>query len=127
MVGVKRIDFILGNLANNKINITSIRAVIKLYVIAEEKAGSASHSGLAVLLGMTSAAITSVVDTIESHGYAVRFGKTNDRRTSLIRLTPLGREVAEWMVKELHSEGLSIQAAAPPPSTAQPVDFPSIG
>jgi len=49
---------------------------------------------LAEASGLTTAAVTAVIDRLEKAGYARRLADPNDRRRVLVELTPLARERA---------------------------------
>jgi DNA-binding MarR family transcriptional regulator len=57
--------------------------------------GARGQSELARDLSLTSSAATALVDRLEHHGAAERTPHPSDRRRTLIRLTPRGRELAE--------------------------------
>ena len=102
MNSIQRFDYILQTLSDNKITITCIRSMIKLYITAEVSKNIVTHSTLAALMGMTGAAITSIVNTIENLGYAARYTNPSDRRSTLVKLTPLGIEIVEWLENEVY-------------------------
>jgi len=60
-----------------------------------DREGPVSAGRLAQASGLTTAAVTAVIDRIEKAGYARRLSDRNDRRRVLVELTPLARERAE--------------------------------
>ena len=60
-----------------------------------DREGPVSAGRLAEASGLTTAAVTAVIDRLEKAGYARRLGDPNDRRRVLVELTPLARERAE--------------------------------
>jgi DNA-binding MarR family transcriptional regulator len=71
------------------LNQTDLRA---LNVV--ENQGSMTAGRLAALMGLTTAAITSVLDRLERAGYARRVRDEQDRRQVIVELTPLVGERA---------------------------------
>jgi DNA-binding MarR family transcriptional regulator len=57
--------------------------------------GTLTAGRLAELMGLTSGAMTSVLDRLESAGYARRIRDTDDRRRVHVELTPKMHEAAE--------------------------------
>jgi DNA-binding MarR family transcriptional regulator len=63
----------------------------QLQVLAHLAAhGETTLGHLAERLGITTAGLTGVADTLEARGYALRIKSTTDRRTYLLRLTDAG-------------------------------------
>ncbi|HEX4363215.1 MAG TPA: MarR family transcriptional regulator [Solirubrobacteraceae bacterium] len=60
-----------------------------------DREGPVAAGRLAEASGLTTAAVTAVIDRLERAGYARRVGDPNDRRRVLVELTPLLRERAE--------------------------------
>jgi len=60
-----------------------------------DREGPVAAGRLAEASGLTTAAVTAVIDRLERVGYARRVGDPNDRRRVLVELTPLLRERAE--------------------------------
>jgi len=56
-------------------------------------------SGLAERLGVSTAAVTSIVDKLEAEGLASRTRSTEDRRQVLVKATPHGCETVESVLK----------------------------
>lgn len=71
-----------------------LHAVTSLYLNRDR---NVSLSDLASNLGITTAAITSVADTMEKHGFAKRTTNSMDRRHTHINLTLRGIAFAEWL------------------------------
>ena len=59
-----------------------------------DREGPVAAGRLAEASGLTTAAVTAVIDRLEKAGYARRVGDPNDRRRVLVELTPLARERA---------------------------------
>lgn len=55
---------------------------------------------------LTSGAITNRIDRVEAHGLVKRLPDPNDRRGTIVRLTPKGRALADRAIK-LHFEALA--------------------
>jgi DNA-binding MarR family transcriptional regulator len=60
-----------------------------------DREGPVAAGRLAEASGLTTAAVTAVIDRLEQAGYARRVGDPGDRRRVLVELTPLMRERAE--------------------------------
>lgn len=60
-----------------------------------DREGPVAAGRLAEASGLTTAAVTAVIDRLERAGYARRVGDPNDRRRVLVELTPLMRERSE--------------------------------
>ena len=60
-----------------------------------DREGPVSAGRLAEASGLTTAAVTAVIDRLEKAGYARRLSDPSDRRRVLVELTPLARERAE--------------------------------
>lgn len=84
-----------NKLRNHKMSITSCHAIIKLYMAFSAKKELMNLSALAAQLGVTTAAITSVADSMENLGFAKRVAAPEDRRSTMIRLTTRGLRFAE--------------------------------
>jgi DNA-binding MarR family transcriptional regulator len=59
-----------------------------------DREGPVAAGRLAQASGLTTAAVTAVIDRLERAGYARRVGDPKDRRRVLVELTPLARERA---------------------------------
>ena len=57
-----------------------------------DREGPVAAGRLAEASGLTTAAVTAVIDRLEKAGYARRLGDPADRRRALVELTPLARE-----------------------------------
>jgi DNA-binding MarR family transcriptional regulator len=73
--------------------------------IVDNEGGSISAGRLAELSGLTTPAVTSVLDRLEAKGYARRVPDANDRRRVLVETTPLLRSRAETIWGPLAVEG----------------------
>lgn len=73
-----------------------------------DREGPVAAGRLAEASGLTTAAVTAVIDRLERAGYARRVGDPKDRRRVLVELTPLARERAEviWGPFEVFHEAL---------------------
>jgi DNA-binding MarR family transcriptional regulator len=60
-----------------------------------DREGPVAAGRLAEASGLTTAAVTAVIDRLERAGYARRVGDPDDRRRVLVELTPLARERAD--------------------------------
>ena len=60
-----------------------------------DREGPVAAGRLAAASGLTTAAVTAVIDRLEHAGYARRIGDPKDRRRVLVELTPLARERVE--------------------------------
>jgi len=60
-----------------------------------DREGPVAAGRLAEASGLTTAAVTAVIDRLEKAGYARRIGDPHDRRRVLVELTPRLRERAE--------------------------------
>jgi DNA-binding MarR family transcriptional regulator len=60
-----------------------------------DREGPVTAGRLAEAAGLTTAAVTAVVDRLAKAGYARRRGDPSDRRRVLVEITPLARERAE--------------------------------
>jgi DNA-binding MarR family transcriptional regulator len=73
--------------------------------ILDNEGGVLTAGRLAELSGLTTAAITAVLDRLEAKGYARRVRDEKDRRRVLVEQTPLLRGRAEAIWGPLGSEG----------------------
>ena len=73
-----------------------------------DREGPVAAGRLAQASGLTTAAVTAVIDRLERAGYARRVGDPKDRRRVLVELTPLARERSEaiWGPYEYFQEML---------------------
>ena len=84
------------------INLTDARC---LDILGNE-GGSLTAGRLAQLSGLTTAAITAVLDRLEAKGYVTRVRDESDRRRVLAELTPLLHKRSEKIWGPLAREGL---------------------
>lgn len=91
---LSKMDFIFQTLRSRKISMSSLHAVTNLYV---NRKNNLSLSELAANLGITTAAVTSVADSMEKLGLAKRTVNSTDRRLTHINLTHRGIAFAEWL------------------------------
>jgi DNA-binding MarR family transcriptional regulator len=73
--------------------------------IVDNEGGAITAGRLAELSGLTTAAVTAVIDRLEEKGYARRVRDESDRRRVLVELTPLLRERAEAIWSPIGIEG----------------------
>src|SRR5262245_47137067 len=72
--------------------------------IVENQGGTITAGQLAETMGVTTAAITAVLDRLESKGYARRVRDASDRRRVNVELTPFFLERARQIWEPLGSE-----------------------
>ena len=92
---VEQVDSLFTTLRTRKISMSACHAIVKLYMARGSNRERLLLSTLAGKIGITNAAITRVVDSMESHGFAVRQRDNTDRRSVVISLTPKGMHFAE--------------------------------
>lgn len=92
---IDAMDGFFNNMRLHRISMTSCHAIIKLYIASLTSKGPVNLSSLANQLGVTTAATTSIADTIEKLGFARRFADPGDRRSIMISLTARGTHFAE--------------------------------
>ena len=73
--------------------------------IVDNEGGAVTAGRLAELAGLTTAAVTAVLDRLDAKGYARRVRDESDRRRVLVELTPLLRERTEAIWGPLGREG----------------------
>ncbi|MBM3862679.1 MAG: MarR family transcriptional regulator [Verrucomicrobia bacterium] len=91
---MKRMDAILHTMRNRRISLSALHALTNLYL---NRPCKPTLSELAGNLGLTTAAVTSVADALETLGFASRFFDHRDRRRTRLSLTPRGHAFAEWI------------------------------
>jgi DNA-binding MarR family transcriptional regulator len=75
--------------------------------IVDNEGGRITAGRLSELSGLTTAAVTAVLDRLEAKGYARRVRDESDRRRVLVELTPLMRERTEAIWGPIAVEGTS--------------------
>ena len=95
---LQQVHSLLHTLRTKKISMSSLHAVTFLYL---HKDRLTSLSDLASNLGITTAAITGIADTLEKQGFAKRCLNMRDRRHTHINLTMRGIAFAEWISETL--------------------------
>jgi|SRR3954468_11561250 DNA-binding MarR family transcriptional regulator len=70
-----------------------------------EQHGRLTAGEIATGAGLTTGAVTGVVDRLEQHGYARRVRDDADRRKVLVEPTPLAREMAEKLYYGMGERG----------------------
>lgn len=93
-----QIHSLLQTLRIKKISMSCLHAVTSLYLNRDKRI---SLGDLAANLGITTAAITNVADTLERHGFAKRTINSRDRRHTHINITLRGIAFAEWISETL--------------------------
>ena len=78
-----------------------------------DREGPVSADRLVEQSGLTTAAVTTVIDRLEKAGYARRRDDPNDRRPVLVELTPLMRERAEVIWGSVSSFTKSSRSSRP--------------
>lgn len=73
--------------------------------ILDNEGGTLTAGRLAELSGLTTAAITAVIDRLEAKGYARRVRDEQDRRRVLVEQTPLLRSRTEAIWRPIAIEG----------------------
>ncbi|MGH2978628.1 MAG: MarR family winged helix-turn-helix transcriptional regulator [Solirubrobacterales bacterium] len=68
------------------------RTDVRCLDIVEREGGRLTAGALAELSGLTTAAITGILDRLEAKGYARRVRDVSDRRRVFVELTPLAGE-----------------------------------
>ncbi|MFZ9937047.1 MAG: MarR family transcriptional regulator [Luteolibacter sp.] len=89
---VLRATMVLSTLRSRRISLSTLQAVLSLYLTRGE---DLSLKDLAARLGITTAAVTNVADSIELLGFARRSAYPGDRRHTAIKITPSGVTFAE--------------------------------
>lgn len=89
---VLRATMVLSTLRSRRISLTILHAVLTLYLT---RGDDLSLKDLASRLGITTAAVTNVADSIELLGFARRSAYPGDRRHTAIKITPSGITFAE--------------------------------
>lgn len=92
---MEMIDCIFNTLRSTKISVNAFHAIIKLHMEIVNKRGNLTLSGLASKLGITTAAITGIADSMENLGFARRVVDPSDRRVVLLELTSRGNIFVE--------------------------------
>lgn len=92
---VQALDSVFSNMRIHRVSMSSCHAIVKLYMAFTNKKELINLSSLASQLGVTTAAITSVADSMEKLGFAKRLVNPGDRRAVMISLTPRGIRFAE--------------------------------
>ena len=87
-------------LRKRKISFSALQGVVSLFI---RGGGDISLSTLAASVGVTTAAVTSVADSLEQLGFARRHVNPRDRRLMHISLTPRGRAFGEWICSNFKS------------------------
>ncbi len=73
-----------------------------LMLLLFSRKGSLPLGKMGARLQVHPASVTNLIDGLEKLGYATREPHPSDRRTTLARITPRGREVAEQATEAMH-------------------------
>lgn len=92
---IQALDAIFSNMRIHRISMSSCHAIVKLHMALTVQKELINLSSLAAQLGLTTAAITRVADSMEKLGFAKRLVDPGDRRAVMISLTPRGMRFAE--------------------------------
>jgi DNA-binding MarR family transcriptional regulator len=92
---IQALDSIFGNMRIHGISMSSCHAIVKLYIAFSNNKEPFNLTSLASQMGMTTAAMTSIADTMEKLGFAKRMIAPGDRRSVVISLTARGMKFAE--------------------------------
>ena len=92
-----------------------------------ENHGSITAGRLAELSGLTTAAVTSVLDRLERAGYARRVRDAEDRRQVLVEVTPLLAERATPIWGPLGEEARAVLMGMPEERLQGLIDFYRLG
>lgn len=76
------------------LHVTDVEALTRM-MVAEERGTAMTPGALAVELGLTSGAVTALVDRLERAGHMTRARDGADRRKVLLRYSPEGRALAD--------------------------------
>ena len=76
--------------------------------LVDNAGGSITAGRLAELSGLTTAAVTAVIDRLEAKGYVRRVRDEQDRRRVLVEQTPLVRERVQQIWGPLGEEGAAL-------------------
>lgn len=82
-----------------KLGISQTKLAVMMYLSGEPEF-CASPSELAKHCGVSRAAMTGLLDGLESDGYIVRNSHPSDRRALTIELTPNGQQFLDWIAPE---------------------------
>jgi DNA-binding MarR family transcriptional regulator len=86
------------------------RTDVRCIDIVEREGGRLTAGALAELSGLTTAAVTGIVDRLEAKGYARRVRDDGDRRRVFVELTPLARKRTERIWAPMAEEANGIVA-----------------
>jgi DNA-binding MarR family transcriptional regulator len=92
-----------------------------------ENAGPMTAGRLAELSGLTTAAVTAVLDRLERAGYAKRSRDQQDRRQVMVEVTPLLAERATPIWGPLGEEAQAMLARMPTAELRSLIDFYRLG
>jgi DNA-binding MarR family transcriptional regulator len=81
------------------------RTDVRCLDIVEREGGRLTAGELAELSGLTSAAVTGILDRLEAKGYARRVRDEGDRRRVFVELTPLMHERTAQIWAPMAAEG----------------------
>ncbi len=84
------------------------RTDVRCLDIVEREGGRLTAGALAELSGLTTAAVTGIIDRLERKGYARRVRDDGDRRRVFVELTPLARKRTERIWEPMAKEANGI-------------------
>ncbi len=116
-----RINLVLSTLRSRRMSLSTLQAVVSLNLARGE---NLNLKDLAERLGVTTAAVTSVADSIEKLGFARRTSSSGDRRHISLKLTPKGIAFAEWLAEMLAGTDPGKPAMPPADESASRLDPP---
>ena len=96
---------ILSNAIASRLDLTST----ELEVLGTLQArGPIAAGELSRRTGLTSGAVTRLIDRMEARGFMHRLGDKSDRRRVLVELTPLARKASEVFYAPIQKEGTAL-------------------
>ncbi len=86
--------------ARHRLHPTDVEALLHV-MVAQERGRPLTPGGLGTALGLTSGAVTSVLDRLERAGHLVRVRDDADRRRVLLHRSEAGRDLAQAFFEPL--------------------------
>lgn len=97
-----------------KLGISQTKLAVLVYLSGEPEQ-YASPSALAKHCGVTRAAMTGLLDSLEQEGYVEREPDPTDRRALIVRLTETGQQFLDWVVPQEQYELTELMTALEEP------------
>ncbi len=97
-----------------KLGISQTKLAVLVYLSGEPEQ-YASPSALAKHCGVTRAAMTGLLDSLEQEGYVERDPDPTDRRALIVRLTATGQQFLDWVVPQDQYEFTELMTALEEP------------